>query len=858
MGRDEIVSLRGLHTNPNQFLVPDGGMRLATNVWMTKPGIIQQRRGFTRWSQTLTFAINKIFPYAGELIVHAGSDRMNRVSTGGVVTSLGSGFNAPTTDWRVRGCISGKNFYFNSSAEVWRLSGSDAIVKSGGLVAPGFDNMGVATPLTDAGTGFLGDGYSVAYRYELVRFDSFGREIVGPVSGRLIVANVSGVTGYSAGDASNYTVRALLPSDATQYDVIRIYRSAQKLSGQALDDDLKLVYEKQLKQLDITNGYFEQKDITPDVARGDFIYTSPNAAEGIAQNNELPPNCMDLAEHKSRVWYANTTRRSEFQLQILAVGGTNGIANNDTLIINGMTFTAKTAAPGTGEYLTVTGGTAAYNIEQTALNLVSCINKTASNTTVWARYVSAPNDYPGKILLSSRSPVSAGYSVAVGGSSNRDCWNPGLPSTNATYDLSRTANVVTATKVSGNTKLKVGEQVLINPFVGPTGTFGVGPFTITAVTATTFTYSETGINATLAAQDVFLNATDVAQFFQEVLVNRVYYSKFAEGDAVPRDNWLDVGAADQPIIAIVSQGETLQVWKRDGIFRIVGTDELSFEALEVDTTVRAVAREMIVKFQGKVAGLTDKGFVMVSETGVVSPFDLPVREDILAQITTLGDDLEKYCFCVGYEAEDLLLCFFSGNKDLVTDTGTLCNTGYVFNGQANEWTLWQWDTNNGNGNGKRCGLMNPVDRSLYFGDSYLTSASSCWLYKERKSRAASDYSDQRGASAVTNFSIPSIISPVIQTGRAAGLVKEWAEVALLFDKGGQPASLSVVDANEWGQGGTHTLVPSGGYTVRFWPHAAVARGALLIVTITHDTVSEDFRLAGLAVTYKVDGVQVNR
>lgn len=867
MGRSELINLRGLHTNPNQFLVPDGGMRVATNVWMTKPGVLSKRRGFTRWSGTLTFAVNKMFSYLGGFVAHCGTDRMNYVTAAGSVSSLGTGFNPPVSNgstWRTRGCIAGKNFYFNTDANVKRLSNADAIMNAGGLIAPGFDNMGVTTPLTDAGSGFLGDGYAVAYRYSLVHVDAFGREIEGPVSGRLVVSNVTGIAGYSAGNASNYTVRALLPSDATQNDFIRIFRSAQKLVGQALDDDLKLVYEVQLKQGDITNGYFEQKDITPDTLRGAFIYTAPNAGEGLLQNNEPPPYCADLCFHKGRTWFANTQRRSEFTLQILSVGGSAGIQADDRLIINGnVTLTAKTAAPGTNEYLIVTGGTASYNIEQTALNLVSAINKHSTNTVVYARYLSGPDDVPGKILLQSRTPASSVYGVVVGAGSKRDCWNPSMLPGEHIMDLSRTSNVVTATVTSGAQNFKVGEQITVQGGSGSGGSvFGNGPFTVATIDvvgASTFlTYAETGANGTLAARSVNIYTNEIVQFEQEAKVNRVYYSKFDEFDAVPIVNWVDVGRADSEIIAIVSQGEVLTVWKRDGIFRIVGVDELSFIAIEVDLTVRAVAREMIVGFQNGVVGLTDKGIVRVDQNGQVEPIDIPIRADVLAQITAQGDDLEKLGFAVAYEPEDMVVFFFGGNKDITSGSSALCNFGFIYNGQADEWTRWEWDANNGDGNGKRCGITNDADRRLYFGDSYNTAGSSTFIYKERKDRAASDFSDQRGASSVNNFSITSTISPVIQTGRAPGLVKEWQEATLLFDAGAQPAVLVVTDANEFGQGGTHTLAPNGGYACRIWPYAQVARGQLLILSISHDSAPENFELAGIQVLYKVDGPQVNR
>jgi hypothetical protein len=862
VGRDEMTNLRGLHTNPNQYLTPNGAARVAKNVWFTRPGIASKRRGFSRWSQTLTYAVRKLMAYRGMLIAHTENDRLNRIdSTSGVVSFISGSVAPPSSSYgnRVRGCTSGNNFYLATSDAPKRLSNTSEFMTAGGLVAPGFDNMGIATPLTTAG-GFLSDGNSCAYRYELVHYDAFGREIVGPVSGRLIASNVNGVAGWVTTEAKNYTVRARLPPEATQHDVIRFYRSGQKTAGQALDDDLKMVFEVQLKQNDITNGYYDLVDVVPDALRGAFIYTSPNAAEGLGQNNELPPACIDIAHHRGRVWYAGTTQRSMYELQILAVGGTSGIQNNDVLRINGtsIVLTAKTAAPGTNEYLIVTSGTASYNIEQTALNLVSAINKSASNTIVWARYMSGPDDVPGKILLISRTTTGVLYSVSVGAGSKRDCWNPSMLPYEHIVNLTRTAGTVRASVTSGTQSFKVGEQVSIGPGGAGSGgsTFGIGPFTVTAIdgAGAWFEYAEAGLNGTLNGQSATIFADDISGFTQEVKLNRIYYSKFLEPDAVPWENWIDVGAEDKEIVAIVAQGETLQVWKEDGIYRIVGSDELSFEPLEVDVNVKALCREMVVAFQGRVAGLTDKGILLVSETGQIDDLDFPIRADVLQQITSQGADLVNLCFMVAYEAEDMLFVFWSGNKDLASGSNSSCNLGYVFSGQAGEWSHWWFDINDAQGNGKTCGIMNPFDRTLYFGDRYQTTFSQTYVYKERKSRSSADYRDSRGDNS--SASITWQYSPVIQTGHAAGLDKQFNECGLLFN-GTQPVSLTVADENEFGNGQTHTVTRnSAQYGNRIWP--AASNGRWLGLTITHDTIDEGVDLAGVNVEYEVLNLAVQK
>lgn len=864
--RKEIIRLLGLRSDVNQFIAPDGALRTATNMWHARRGLLQKRRGSDRWSQTNTFAINKIFPYDTGFVAHCGDTTLNKVLSDGTTTAyggiFGTSYDAPdvAAGWRVRGCVAGKNFMFNSANEIFRLSGLGGTpVPAGGLVAT------TITLVVSGASGFLADGYSTAYRYCIGSLDNYGREIVGPVSGRTLIAN-------AAGGARTVDVTVSLPSTATEAYFIRVYRSENKPNGTQPDDDLKLVYEAQLKAADITAGTVTFTDIVTEALRGSFIYTSPNAGEGILGNNEPPPYAAEITAHKNRVWYANTRRRAEFLLQILAVGGSNGIQADDVLRINGtgVVLTAKAGAAGTNEYNLETGGTASYNIEQTSLNLVAAINARATtNTIVWARYISAPDDVPGQILIFTRSvnSVGAGYSVLAGAGAKRDCFNPSLLPYTHSMDLARAGSAtVTATVVSGAQSFKVGEQITVQGGAGSgSTTFGNGPFTVLTIdvvgASTSLTYSDpvdTTHTGSLAARSVSIYSDDVAIFDQETRPNRIYYSKIEEFEAVPILNYIDVGRQDAAIIACVSADDMLWVFKRDGVFRISGDDESSFAVTDVDTTVVCNARETVTKFQGRPVGLTNKGMMRATVSGL-EPMSGNIQKDILSQfVGTFATRLESLSFAVAYDSEEMLLLFFGDNRDQVLTTTILaCNGGYIYSGKADEWTAWQWDPANGNGNGKTCGAVNPADDFLYFGDRYLTSGSSTYIYKERKARLQNDHRDIRGDG--TTAAITSVVSPVLITADAPGAEKLWQEFALLYDGGVSPFSLTVTDANETVSGGSHTVVTTGNvYISRLWPYSDASRGQALVLTITHDTVNEKFDLAGIQVAYVPLGLEVRQ
>jgi hypothetical protein len=165
-------------------------------------------------------------------------------------------------------------------------------------------------------------------------------------------------------------------------------------------------------------------DITPDELRGATIYTA-STQDGLAGGNEQPPLACDIAVYKNHVFYANTTSKNRYYLTLLSVGGTSGVAAADTITVDGIAYTAAAAESVTArEFAVVTGGSASQNIRDTALSLVRVINR-SSSSTVYAYYLSGPDDLPGKILLEERGLGDSAFPVI---SSKATCWSPSLPS----------------------------------------------------------------------------------------------------------------------------------------------------------------------------------------------------------------------------------------------------------------------------------------------------------------------------------------------------------------------------------------------------------------------------------------------
>jgi hypothetical protein len=115
---------------------------------------------------------------------------LRKVSSAGVVTTLSPPV-VPTppdqqSNWRVRAAIAGKDFFYNTSDWVYRLS-----VRRRRFARRAGSSLRASTTRTGderaLGLGRLSRRWLLrcAYRYLLGSMNSFGREILGPVSGRI-------------------------------------------------------------------------------------------------------------------------------------------------------------------------------------------------------------------------------------------------------------------------------------------------------------------------------------------------------------------------------------------------------------------------------------------------------------------------------------------------------------------------------------------------------------------------------------------------------------------------------------------------------------------------------------------------
>lgn len=427
MAQSLQLKIKGLFTSLNELSeVPEGALLEADNIVISKDSIAEPRRGFERLSAGYASddRTDRTWFYQGKQFAHHGT--LGSASTlsyldAGSWHSVGT-FSAPSS-FRMRNVFANQNLLFTTSSGIRKLDAYNGTA----TLAGAYKALDLQASVSASGSTWLTTAYRTAYRIVWAYKDANGTTVRGAPSQRESFKNTSGST--KAVDVS-----VTIPAGITTAWFYQLYRSTSVDNSVAdiePSDELGLVYEGNPTAGEITAGTLTITDIVPDALRGATIYTA-DSQEGIAFQNERPPLAKDMAVFRDVVFYANTVSKHRLFLTLLSTGSPNGVQANDTITIGGVTYTGKASeAAASAEFKVYTLGSAAQNVRDTALSLVRVINRYASST-VYAYYLSGPDDLPGKMLLEERSIGGAAF-YAV--SSRTTAWNPTLE-TSGTNDAS--------------------------------------------------------------------------------------------------------------------------------------------------------------------------------------------------------------------------------------------------------------------------------------------------------------------------------------------------------------------------------------------------------------------------------------
>jgi hypothetical protein len=790
MAQNVLLKAKGISTHSNPLGgTAEGSMQEALNVVIDRNEIVEPRRGFYQYGNTFGIGTDRtkaLFTYKDVLIRHITNTLQYDSDNNGLFTNFASTPSVTETQsgLRIKAIESNGNFYFVSSLGVRKVSARVAsdlltatVTLAGGIKALNIN----ATPNFTA-TGFLSPNAKVAYRVVFGVKDLNENLILGSPSAREVVYNI---TTSSCIVDLNFPVPNEVTSTSVFYQVYRtgVFSDTPPTEPADPGDEMYLVFEDNVTSTDITNGFVNVTDITPEDFRknGTLLYTNPASGDGIEQANEKPPFGNDIASYKGYTFLSNTKTVQRSNLAFLSVeqfinnvstlGVTDGVTTN-TYTFQGAfeSFTVTYTGTSHSDFVNAVPATAKYfTLISSSNERKYCIYYTESandQVPVLAGYIMIPVAI---VLADTVSDIIDKTIIEI--NNNTDDFNltksslvlTAACSNNGFVTTLPTENVSTVSFSITKNGLGLGEDIASNkvflPRV-PTGTEN-GPTTaqqleqvakslqkvINEQDTLIYAYYTSGFND-VPGQLTFENRNIVGNAFSfisnagsqfnptlptttasgnqvisnnEVRPNRLHYSKLQQPEAFPLANYIDIGPKDREIKRIIALRDSLFIFKEDGIYRLSG-ESAPFSVAPFDFSAQVLAADTAVVLNNQIYALSTQGVIVVTDTGV-SVISRPI-ENLILKIIKQGSNYKTVSFGVSYETDRSYLLFLPTNS-----ADTVATQCFRFNTFTNTWT--RWDTS------KTCGLVNFADDKLYLGAGDIN-----FVEKERKTLTRIDHADR--------------------------------------------------------------------------------------------------------------------
>jgi hypothetical protein len=781
MTQDLILKLRGLYVNPNSLSeVPDGALAIADNIVIDKESVGESRRGQTFYGDVLAEYPSQLFNYKNRLLAYKIDESILSYDSDGAGTWIDYVLEVspPITDnpyvsGKIKSVEANKNFYLTTDEGIKKLDNITGPILSAGI-PKALDGEGA----TSGVIGFMTDNTAVAYRLLWGYNDANKNLILGSPSQPTIVANTSGF-------AADVELLYYIPEGVEINWIYQLYRSG--LSATAADvpnDELQLVVEGSPTSTDLSNGYIEILDQTPNSVRGATLYTSPSQ-EGIANENHRPPLAIDMTVYKNHTIYANTVSQHRKIITLVSVDspsltyisetgdttlGSDQITDiGDTSVLRVGMRAVGTGIPVDSIIVTIDSPTAVTISEDATANGNDVAIEFQDGLHIdqvdyWAgsaqdiptnTFLLENGGTPGENILATALSIIrvvnlsadndsvyayylSGYNDfpgqmlfeerAIGGpsfvisSTSGVSFNPILDNQILMDGDFDEATPTVLTDFSDTSSLRVGMLIQGVGIVTVPSTYIVSIDSSTQITISLpQAQGGTGTN-----EYTFYPTSMISD--NETKANRIYISKPLQPEAVPIYRYLDVGSANAPIRRILALRDSSFILKDDGIYKLTGEDINSFAIISDNTTV-IIAPESAVTFNNQVFCFSDQGIIGITESGVTK-WSRPI-ENLLSELSSL-DNFEEYTFGVSYESEGKYILYtISGVND------TCATQAFVYNSFTNSWTCWKMN--------RTCGLVNDQDNKLYMGHPTNDS-----VYKERKDFTRTDYADEEYEVTITN------------------------------------------------------------------------------------------------------------
>jgi hypothetical protein len=399
-----------------------------------------------------------------------------------------------------------------------------------------------------------------------------------------------------------------------------------------------------------------------------------------------------------------------------------GMTSNATESVANAGFLTTTKQNGALDILLSPQVSPARAADETARSFVRVINKNPGES-IYAYYLSSVFDVPGKMLFEARSLGDAKFYVIGNNDNTGLSFNPDIGPTNIITAISAAAaSIITTSTAHG---LLSEQQVMITASDSVPKVDGL--FTVTVLSPTTFSIPQ--FVSTPGTEGSIIAATAAVFSENEEKINRVYFSKFQQPEAVPISNYFDVGAADKSILRIIPLRDSLFVFKEDGLYRISG-ESAPFQLELFDNSFITLAPDSGAVSNNTIFCWTTQGIQSLSESGS-NNISRGIDNIILRIQSSNFPDFKTATWGVGYESDNSYLVF------TVTEEGDEEATiGYRYSTLTDTWTTYDM--------AKTCGVVNSNDDKLYLGANDVP-----YIEQERKTFSRLDYTDRELDSVIS-------------------------------------------------------------------------------------------------------------
>ncbi len=521
-------------------------------------------------------------------------------------------------------------------------------------------------------------------------------------------------TNIQVGKQRDIVLSFPVPVGIISGDVFKVYRSEMSVSSTVTSSDrMQLVYTGTYT----SGATVTLTDVTPDSFKGEDLYTNATQ-QGIAQSNDTPPLANDLATYKNVMFYGNTQTKQSISFQQLSVDGI--VRDTDYIVVAGTQYFFSSVEQLTVPYkfrLYADMPGATLSRSSTTATITTSVNHGLKIGDVVFLTGATDANYNSRYIVQT-VPSSTTFTITVISTANATDTlkvSTGTPAQNIAASVLSLCRVINRTSANLYAYYTSGPDDIPGSFQLVAQNLSFAVFYTTSTVGNNFSPTIPTVGTTLPSKN-------------DVIPNRLFYSKDKQPDSVPALNYFDIGPRDEKILRIVGLRDSLFIIKENSIWRLAGDDSRNFVISLFDNNAACQGPETVAQLNNTIYMYSSQGVVSVGDGGV-AVVSRPIEIDLLPLSGYFSS--QTIMHGIGYESERKYILFFQNQP-----TDTVATAAYVYNTFTKAWTKWLKPAS--------CAVV--LNDTLYIGNTYSNT-----ILKERKARDKTDKKDESAPATITTI-----------------------------------------------------------------------------------------------------------